>query len=311
MNRRAFLANATGVVAIPAFARATGLESVRGDSVIRAPLGGSEVVITTTDRLAGAIHSVRWGGEEFIDSADHGRQLQSASNFDCDGEFHPETFNPTEAGSRRDGAGPTSSSRLMAIEAAGAELATTTNMAFWLVPGEESGGHPACNRAILSDHLLTKRVRIAPEEAPGAIRYEVTFRVPEGRRHTYAQFEALTGYMPPGFGRFWAFDREARRFVPLDDGPGEQPRPVAFSTEDGGHAMGIYAPPRQPTPGCDGPGYGRFRFLAERVVKWNAVFRRRDPDGIAPGDYRFLQYVAIGTLEDVRRTLTALDEAGR
>ena len=53
-----------------------------GDAVIRAPFGGSEIVVTTTARLAGAIHSVRWKGKEFIDSADHGRQLQSASSFD-------------------------------------------------------------------------------------------------------------------------------------------------------------------------------------------------------------------------------------
>ena len=50
-----------------------------GDAVIRAPAGNSEIVITTTSRLAGAIHSLRWNGKEFIDSFDHGRQLQSAA----------------------------------------------------------------------------------------------------------------------------------------------------------------------------------------------------------------------------------------
>src|SRR5205085_4632706 len=78
-----------------------------GDAVIRGKAGPSDIVITTTARLAGAIHSLRWNGQEFIDSADHGRQLQSAANFDGGGRFFPETFNPTEAGSRKDGAGPT------------------------------------------------------------------------------------------------------------------------------------------------------------------------------------------------------------
>jgi hypothetical protein len=32
-------------------------QTVSGDSVIRAPFGGSEIVITTTSRVAGAIHS--------------------------------------------------------------------------------------------------------------------------------------------------------------------------------------------------------------------------------------------------------------
>ena len=77
-----------------------------GDAEIRAPVGESEIVITTTSRLAGAIHSLTWNGKEFIDSFDHGRQLQSASNFDAGTPITGETFNPTEAGSRDDGAGP-------------------------------------------------------------------------------------------------------------------------------------------------------------------------------------------------------------
>src|SRR5687768_5976005 len=48
-------------------------------AVIRAPAGQSEIVITTTPRVAGAIHSLTWNGKEFIDSFDHGRQLQSAA----------------------------------------------------------------------------------------------------------------------------------------------------------------------------------------------------------------------------------------
>ena len=81
-------------------------ETPSGDAVIRAPFSGSEIVVTTTSRLAGAIHSVMWKGREFIDSTDHGRQLQSASSFDNSPTAPPETFNPTEAGSMRDGAGP-------------------------------------------------------------------------------------------------------------------------------------------------------------------------------------------------------------
>src|SRR3954451_13237272 len=98
-----------------------------GNAVIRGQAGSAEIVITTTDRLAGAIHSLRWNGKEFIDSHDHGRQLQSAASFDCGqaGEFWAERFNPTEAGSRADGAGDRSSSKLLQMRAAGAELRTT------------------------------------------------------------------------------------------------------------------------------------------------------------------------------------------
>lgn len=84
-----------------------------GNAVIRAKAGPSQPLITTTIRLAGAIRSLTWDGKEFIDSQDHGRQLQSAANFDCGKPFVPEGFNPTEAGSRRDGAGDRSSSKML------------------------------------------------------------------------------------------------------------------------------------------------------------------------------------------------------
>jgi hypothetical protein len=271
-------------------------EPPAGDAVIRARAGPSEIVITTTTRTAGAIDSLTWDDKEFIDSFDHGRQLQSAANFDCGGHFVPEVFNPTEAGSRTDGTSERSSSRLLRLRVDGSELRTTTQMAFWLAPGEESFGHPARNRTILSDHLVSKRIRIGYDGLAHAIEYEVTFAVPEGEHHAYAQFEALTGYMPPEFNRFWRYDMASGALRPLDDGPGEQASPVVFATPGGAHAMGIYSP--EPNP-----GYGRFRFRAEKVVKWNCVFRVRAPEGIAPGQYRFRLFVVVGTLDDVRRTL--------
>src|SRR4051812_13848021 len=101
-----------------------GADAPSGDAVIRGKAGDGEIVVTTTSRLAGAIHSLTWAGKEFIDSHDHGRQLQSASTLDCGKRFVPETFNPTEAGSRRDGVGPRSTSRLLKISARGNELTT-------------------------------------------------------------------------------------------------------------------------------------------------------------------------------------------
>ena len=277
-----------------------------GDAVIRAAAGGSEIVITTTSRCAGAIHSLTWNRKEFIDSADHGRQLQSAANFDAGKEpFIPETFNPTEAGSARDGAGKESTSKLLELRAKDNELATKSLMAFWLAPGEKSQGHPALNDKKLSDHLLAKEVRIGFKEWKNVLDYRVTLTIPKTERHNYAQFEALTGYMPPDFGRFETFDPKTDKLQPLDDGPGEQNRPVVFSTESGGHAMGIFSPD-QPSRGYEGAGYGRFRFRAEKVVKWNCVFRVRDENGVKSGEYSYRMFVPIGTREDVRLALAAL-----
>jgi hypothetical protein len=269
-------------------------QAVSGDAEIR----GGEIVIRTTRRLAGAIDSLRWGGKEFVDSADHGRQIQSASNFDAGSPFTPETFNPTEAGSMADGAGPTSTSLLERISARGNVLETRSRMAFWLRPGETSGGHPAKNTKPLSDHVLSKKVTIGFRDLPNVVEHLVTFTLPAGEKHAYAQFEALTGYMPAEFSRFWTFeDGEAR---PLSDGPGEQKHPILFSTESGSHAMGIFSPDEP------APGYGRWRFPAEKVVKWNCVFRVRRPEGVPPGDYAYRCYVPVGTRDDVVAALKRL-----
>lgn len=299
MSRRFILLVGACLISLPARAA----EPSSGDAVIRAKAGPSEIVITTTKRLAGAIHSLTWNGKEFIDSFDHGRQLQSAANFDCAKKFIPETFNPTEAGSLRDGRGEKSSSKLLDLHAAGAELRTTVQMAFWLAPGEKSAGHPAYNDRVLSEHLVAKRVRIGTPEFPHAIAYDVTFTVPKGEKHTYAQFEAVTGYLPAEFSKFWKYEDGALK--PLDDGPGEQAAPVVLATPDGKFAMGVYSPD-QPSRGFEGAGYGRFRFAAEKVVKWNSVFRIRDANGVAAGKYAYRNYVIVGALQDVQQTLTGL-----
>jgi len=274
-----------------------------GNATIRAKAGASEIVISTTNRVAGAIHSLIWNGKEFLDSSDHGRQLQSASSFECDKDGISETFNPTEAGSLADGAGDGSSSKLLRIRARGAELETTVQMAFWLQPGEVSQGHLARNQTVLSNHLVSKCVHIGHKSLPHVIEYTVTFTLPKGEKHTFAQFEALTGYMPAEFGRFWKYD--ASKLKPLDDGPGEQGLPVVLATESGTHAMGVYSPD-QPSRGYEMAGYGRFRFPPQRVNKWNCVFRLREPKGLKPGDYRYRMFVLVGNLEDVRTTLDAL-----
>ena len=306
-DRIGFLLLAGCCLALTAHQWTTHAGELNGNASIRARVGSSDLVITTTSRLAGAIDSVQWNGQEFINSLDHGRQLQSACSFDCAKAqpFWAECYNPTEAGSRDDGSGNTSTSKLLRISTEGNILSTTIQMAFWLAPGEESSGRPALNAKRLSDHTVSKRVRIGVENLPNVIDYEVTFQVPTGERHTFAQFEVLTGYMPPEFEKFWKFLPASGKLEPLDDGPGEQQYPVVLSNSAGTHAMGVYAP-AQPSPGFETAGYGRFRFVPEKVVKWNCVFRERSEDRIAAGDHSFRVFCVVGTLDDVRHSLAAL-----
>jgi hypothetical protein len=180
-------------------------------------------------------------------------------------------------------------------------------MAFWLRPGQRSAGVLARNRTPLSDHLVTKRIRLGAHDDPHVIRYDVTFSIPVGESHQLAQFEALTGYMPAEFETFWAFDVEQRKLLPLDDGPGEQSRPVVLSTPSGSHAMGIYSPD-QPAKGYEHAGYGRFRFAPQRVVKWNCVFRVRDEAEVPPGEYSYRCLVIVGDRETVEQSLRRLTQ---
>jgi hypothetical protein len=273
-----------------------------GNARIHALAGDSEIVITTTRRLAGAIGSLTWNGKEFINVTDHGRELQSASAFDLSPTANSETFNPTEAGSRRDGSGTNTTSRLLEISAAGNQLRTKTQMAFWLVPGERSAGMLARNTNALSNHVLTKDVRIGFERWPQALDYRATFSVPADEHHIYGQFEALTGYMPAEFNSFYEFNPRVQQLQPLSHGPGEIKNPVVLATADGKFAIGIFAVP-QKAPDLAGPNYGRWFFDSAHVAKWNCVFRVRNPQGIRSGDYHYRLLVPVGTLAQVETML--------
>ncbi len=280
-----------------------------GNVVIRAAAGSSEIVIRTTSRLAGAIDSLTWNGQEFINSADHGRQLQSAANFDAGSTIKNETYNPTEAGSRRDGAGPRSSSKLLKMTTGKNWLLSTSQMAFWLAPGDKSGPNLAKNKQNLSDHLLTKRVEIGYRDMPQVIHYQVTFQVPPAEEHRVAVFEAVTGYMPAKFSRFWKFNPVNSQLEPLTDGPGEQPLPVVLATPDGRFAMGCFTPEKK-RPLLESIGYGRFRFPVQQVVKWNCVFRLRNQQaGIPSGNHKFELFILVGNLKTVRQDLQRLQKS--
>jgi hypothetical protein len=219
-----------------------------------------------------------------------------------------ECDNPTEAGSSRDGSGPTSSSsRLLSASISGNVLSTHSQMAYWLRLGQKS---PDCGLAKndlptnVSSTTLTKTVRFLPGHG-NVLEHKVTFGL--ARPRAQAQFEALTAYMPIRFGTFHRFDPATDRIEPLSDGPGEQDWPVILATDDGMHALGLFTPKAQGA-GQVGPGYGRWRFEWARVTKSNVVFRLQNA---AAGPHRFLVYTAFGTLNDVRSSLIKLYRESR
>jgi len=237
--------------------------------------GSTEV--TAYGTAAFAVCSLRYRNVEYLDAADHGRCMQSASSFDWMGE----AFNPTQAGSAADGAiANPSSSQVKELAANGASLSTVTRMVYWnSVAGVKT-----------SAHVLRQIVMTSLGPHANVIRYDVSFEIPAGEYHNIGQFEILTGYMPQVFSHFRTFDPASGQLAELSDGPGEQAMPVIFCTTDDRNCMGVVSV----EPLASG-GYGRWRFTSERVVKWNAVTRIASPSG----SIRRTVYVSVGNLSAV------------
>jgi len=277
-----------------------------GRASISAPFNGSPITVGISSRMAGAIDSLTWGGTQFINAFDHGRELQSASSYDGYGEC----LNPTEAGSNGDGRGPGSTSLLMALTLGPGQFETRTRMAYWMRPGERSGScpkGPGPYASPRSDDVLTKRITLGAEGVANAIAYRATFTT--AQPHAAATFEAATAYMPGQFNRFLTYDPATGALAPLSPGPGEQTKPVILATPDGARALGVYSP-ALPQAGQDG-GYGRFDFshlpsAGNATVKWNCVFRE---GAIPAGSRSYTCYALVGTLEDVTRGMSALHTA--
>lgn len=261
------------------------------------------VVMTATARSAGAIESLQWGGVEFLDSNDHGRDLQSAISFDNLGECD----NPTEAGSSKDGNRPqTTSSRLHRGVVIDNVLSTSSHMAYWVRKGHHS---EQCKKPFndgvsspVSSTRLFKTVRFVPGY-DNVFEHRITFDF--ARPRAYAVIEVLTAYMPDRFDTFYRYNPVSDRLEPISDGPGEQEFPVVLATRDGTHALGLYTP-QTGAEKLVGPGYGRFRLSYAGVTKSNVVFRQQDA---AAGPHRFLVYSVFGALEDVRSSLSRLRTA--
>jgi len=282
----------------------------------------NNITIKASSQFAGAISSVKFNNKEFIDSYDHGRELQSALNIIIQPNrvFIPEVYNPTEAGSSSDATKSTSTSNIITISTNNNTLTNTTQMAYWLRPGETSSGNPALNTTIISNNNLSKIVSF--NSIANTVNYNVTFTVPSkqsGESYYFLQFEVLTGYMPIEFSNFSTFQNNT--LVPLSNDNGEQPYPILFSNNND-MTMGVAVNKNDNVTAANKyGGYGRFTFTNQKVqvdggpiiknsslVKWNFVYRIWPEqinlsNGIVSGntpmnesqkDYTFQLYLVIG-----------------
>lgn len=271
-----------------------------GDLTLSVPMLDSQVILQTRAIFGGAVSSLKFRGKEHLDSADHGRLLQSASSFDGYGEC----YNPTEGG-----AAPYSQNQDVSVvksaRVAGNQLWTVVDMGFWLNPGQPypngCGIHPeikqAVNTVATSGHILDKHLTVGLPGFPNVIEHQVTFHVPE--YHSSATFEASTAYVPKEFSRALYYDPKRRLEIDPGIQQGEQSFPVILATPDNRYAIGVYSPELPQ----NGVGYGRFSF--PDVNKWNCVFREINVIAM-PYSYRCL--IVLGTLKEVENTMRKLDK---
>ncbi|MCZ4223763.1 hypothetical protein [Pedobacter rhodius] len=273
---------------------------------ISASAGGYPIVLKANSKFAGGIYSLTWNGVEFIDAADHGRELQTASSFYS--SYSPpswtaECYNPTEAGNHGDGSGGCTSSELLSFSTAGYILQTTTQMAFYSNSSAPTGSCPSPinGYTILSNHIMSKTVTIGIPGMAHAIKYEVSHSVPSDEANlAMGQFEVVTGYMPSSFNTFWRFNQGNSTLTNVTNEPdNEAGRPIILAKSSGDYAMGVYCPA---IGQAATNGYGQFSFGSTN--KWNLV--QRIPNIFAGQTYNFTAYICVGSLENVRVTMAQL-----
>jgi hypothetical protein len=257
-------------------------------------IGTDTLTMRSEPKFAGAISSLTFRGQEYVNSADHGRLMQGAIAFND--RF--ECLNPTQAGGSRDrrNVGQQSSSkRLLSYVTQENDVFVTTRMAYWLRPGMTceipgSGRAPVENKQRLSEDVYAISHRLGMNGHANLAHMEITYDI----KGTYqsAVVEALTIYTPLAFDTFHALNPATGEMTLEPTAtPGETNSPVILSTADGAHAMAFISLQK-------GATYARFRFPDTNKI--SLVYR--DTDGIA-GLNQYSAAWAIGTREEVATRL--------
>lgn len=299
---------------------------VNGNATISGSAFGQPLTVSTSNQYAGAVFSLRWGNKEFINNWDHGRQLGPNAGF-----FNrAECYNPYETGSKEDGNGPTSSSRLLALQASGNRLESTTQMAWYLSTRETRPGYgDVCGdpkdwlpvppyTGPLSDYRVHKTVTIGFAGIPNVIEYLSELYIPEQVRKGSHQIIAVTPY---DFRAIWSYDVVSKDYRPVRGKGGEDDIIKVAATPDGNYALGFYSPEIH-QPYGDGKGTANWWF----VVPPDPFYRdpnnpsQPDPDFACvhigslnryesfsgPGYTNDRAYLVIGNLGQVKETLANL-----
>jgi hypothetical protein len=253
-------------------------------------IGTDALTFRSEPKFAGAISSLTFRGQEYVNSADHGRLMQGAIAYD--GLL--ECLNPTQAGGSRDTGNlgqRSTSQRLKSYVTLENALHVSTRMAFWFRPGmkctDQSGpGAAVRNTKRLSDDIYTIEHRFGLNGHPNVASIDISYDI--AGHYQSAVVEALTIYTPLAFNTFHSVNLQTGALtLEPTQASDEKLAPIILSTADGAHAIAFVS--LQP-----GATYARFRFPDTNKI--SLVFR--DLDGIT-GLNSYKAAWVIGTRDEV------------
>ncbi|QAT83348.1 hypothetical protein EJ065_1750 [Corallococcus coralloides] len=278
--------------------------------------GNATVQMGTSASHGGAVTSLVYGGKEYINNKDHGRQMQVA--FSLDG--YDEALMPTEAGSHRNGMDPVSTTQVVGYGAQPGSMSSTVHPAYWLEPGEDAGPYnsvpKARNTTLVSDDLITKDVTVGVGGHDNVIQYDSLIHLAASHDKIYA--EVPTTYVNGEFERHYRFDPatgESREYPRVHSEPPKPPEerkgfpdeggnvPLIVATNEGDHAMAIWSPDETRSD----LQYRLHQFdlgnPTDDCTKLGVTFGM---SGGVPEDIQTRSYVIVGTVEEVKARLAEL-----
>ncbi|XP_070188412.1 uncharacterized protein [Littorina saxatilis] len=266
-----------------------------------------KLFVSASARMGAAIDSLVWNNHEFINSIDHGRELQMAFNILPYGGC----FNPTEAGGRYDGLSTQTNSKIQSVHASGITLSTTVWPAFWFRAVNYIGEKPCpggMNTENTYRHPFSKKVTLeCPGISQSCLHFRSTFTIAGVFPHyTMLQMVAPAGYLTGDFTVWRSYDYSSGHLVAY-----HTKMPVVLSSPDKHFAMGVFASPKQDTD--EDMYYGRFVLSKDKITadtnKWNVVFRKHTLPAGTTHVFNYDTYICVGTLNDVTACLKKLTQA--